>query len=122
MFIPLSNTGATPDIPVGSTVAKIAALRYAHTTAAVLFDEYDRTDKDLFQQLLSAVDKLFFRSLFHCYVGYGTVLMREILDHIYGTYANISPSDLQENKTRFRAPYDANQPIETLIDQLETAV
>ena len=55
-FTPLMNTGPTPDITVRSTTAQIAALRYAHTTAAVLFDEYDRTDKAFFQHLLSAVD------------------------------------------------------------------
>ena len=47
---------------------------------------------------------------------------RDILVHIYKTYANISTSDLQENVTHFRAPYDANYPIDTLIDQMETAV
>ena len=47
---------------------------------------------------------------------------RNILDHIYLTYANISSSDLQENETCFRTPYDANYPIETLIEQAETSV
>ena len=72
-FIPPSNPVATPDIPVGSTAAQITALQYAHTTAAVLFDKYDRMDKALCQQILSAVGKIFFRSLRHRYVGYGTL-------------------------------------------------
>ena len=101
---------------------QIYALQYAHTNAAALFNEYDRTDKSRRQQLLLAVDELFVRSLRHRYVGYGTVSTRDILDHLYVTYANISPSDLQENETHFRAPYDANYPIDTLIDQMETAV
>ena len=50
------------------------------------------------------------------------MLTRNILDHLYATYANISPSDLQENETRFRAQYGANQPIETLIYQVENDV
>ena len=50
------------------------------------------------------------------------MLTRKVLDYLYATYANISPSDLQENKTRFRAPYGANQPIKTLINQVETDV
>ena len=94
-FVPPSNPGATPDIPVKSTVAKIAALRYAHTTVAVLFDNYNRTDKALCQKILSAVDKLFVCSLLHCYVGYDTVSTHDILNHLYATYVNISPSGLQ---------------------------
>ena len=47
--------------------------------------------------------------------------MRNMIDHIYSTYANISTSDLQENETHFRALCDANHPIETLINQVETA-
>ena len=121
-FTPPSNPGATPDIPVGSNVVQISALQYAHTTADKLFDKYNRTEKVLYQQLLSAVDELFVRSLRHRCVGYGTVLTHDIIDHLYATYANISPSGPQENETRLRAPYDANQPIETLIDQVETAV
>ena len=48
-FIPPSNPGATPGITVGSTSAQIAALRYDHTTATILFDRYDSTDKALHQ-------------------------------------------------------------------------
>ena len=94
-FILLSNPGATSGIPVGSTAVQISALQYAHTTTAVLFDMYNHTDKSLLQQLLSAVDKLFVRSLRHQYFGYGTVLTCNILEHLYATYANISTSELQ---------------------------
>ena len=100
----------------------MSALRYANTTAAVLFNHYDRTYKDRCQQLLSDVDKLFVSSLCHHCVGYGTISTYDIIDHLYVTYENIPPSNLQENETRFRASYDANHPIETPIDQVETSV
>ena len=45
-----------------------------------------------------------------------------MLEHLYANYANISPADLQQNDAKLRAPYDANHPIETLIDQVELAV
>ena len=122
MFIPPSSPGTTLDIPVESTATQIAALRYAHTTASILFNKYDRTDKSLCQHFLSDIDKLFVRSLRHFYVRYATVSTRDSLKHLYATYANILPSDLQENETHFCAPYDSNHPIETLNDQVETDV
>ena len=45
-----------------------------------------------------------------------------LLDHIYSTYANISASALQDNDKRLHSPYDSNQPLETLIDQIKNAV
>ena len=44
------------------------------------------------------------------------------MDHLYNTYANIFASALQDNDKRLRAPYDRNQPFETLIGQVENAV
>ena len=62
---------------------------------------------------------MFIRSLRHKYVGYGLTTTRAILDHLYATYANISPTDLQENKAVFCTPYEINQPIESLFDKVE---
>ena len=45
-----------------------------------------------------------------------------LLDHLYSTYTKISTSALQHNDKRLRAPYDRNQPFETLIDQVENTV
>ena len=47
---------------------------------------------------------------------------RALLDHIYSIYANISGFALQDNDKRLQAPYNSNQPFETLIDQVENAV
>ena len=46
----------------------------------------------------------------------------QLTDHLYAVYSNISPSDLQLNDARLRTPCDVNRTIETLIDQVETAV
>ena len=62
------------------------------------------------------------RSLRHKYIGYGKTTTRALLDLLYSTYANISASALQDNEKILRAPYNSNQPFETLIDQVENAV
>ena len=45
-----------------------------------------------------------------------------MLNHLYSTYANIYPSNLQDNDARPRTPYDTNHTIENLTDQIENAV
>ena len=121
-FVVPVNPGAAPVIPTGSTAPQKFDLRYAFKAAEKIFTEYDCTDKALRQQLLSYVDGIFFHSLRHKIIGYGNTATCEMLNHIYFTYANIYPSNLQENYARLRTPYGANRPIENLTDQIENAV
>ena len=113
------NPGSEPIIPANSTGAQITELHYAFDTASALFNEYDRTDKALRQILLSAVDKMFIRSLRHKYVGYGLTTTRTILDHYTPLTPTSPPPYLQENDAVFCTPYYINQPIESLFDRVE---
>ena len=118
-FIVPVNTGSVSIIPANSTGAQITELCYAFDTASALFNEYDRTNKALWQILLSNVDKMFIWPLQHKYVVYGLTTTRAILDHLYATYANISSADQQENNAVFRTPCDIKQPIESHFDRVE---
>ena len=71
--------------------------------------------------LIASVNEMFIRSLLHRYIGYGTTTTRTILEHLYATYANISSSGLQDNNAKLITSYDANFPIEALVDQVEGA-
>ena len=121
-FIPPVNPGPDPVIPAGSTGPQIADIRHQFTTATKLFKQYDATDKALKQLLLGAVDDMFVRSLRNRHIGYANVTTLQILTHLYTTYAQIKPSDLDANHDRMKAPYDCNLPIETFFDQIEDAV
>ena len=121
-FIDNVNPGTEPTIPSITSGLQITNLQYAHDVATTVFNEYDQTDKALWQMFIAAVDKMFIQSLCHRYVEYSTTTTRTILDHMYATYANISSSDLQDNDAKLRAPYDAKFPIEALIDQVEGAI
>ena len=117
-FIVTVNPGSETVITDASTGPQTAELRYAHDVATILFNEYDRTKKSLHQILLSTVDDMFIRYLRHKYVVYITTSTPSILDYLYATYFNISSSDLQDNEKLLRAPYDDNQPIKSLFDQV----
>ena len=119
LFVPPVHPRPKPNIPTG---ASISDLRYHHEEATKIFTKYKNTDKAFCQLLLASTDRLYVLSLRHKYIGYGKTTTRALLDHIYATYANISASALQDNYKRLRAPYDSNQPFETLIDQVENAV
>lgn len=121
-FVPPVNPGAQPTIPIGANATASANIRRTFDEATAIFKEYDSADKALKQILLGAVDDMFVRALQTKYVGYLHVSTRDILDHLYDQYARISSADLQNNDINFKAPYDANQPIERLFDQIENAI
>jgi hypothetical protein len=121
-FVAPINPGPTPDIPVGSTNAQISNIRFTFNADTLIFRNYDMADKALKQLLLGAVDDMFVRSLQTKYIGYLNVSTRQLLDHLYRQYAQISAADLQDNDASLKASYDPNLPIETLFDQVEDAV
>jgi hypothetical protein len=45
-----------------------------------------------------------------------------MIQHLYTEYARISADDLLENDKRFKAPFDANLPIENLFTQIDDGV
>ena len=46
----------------------------------------------------------------------------DLLVHIYTTYGEIGPDDLEENEKRMNESYDATEVVEILFDQIDDAV
>ena len=116
------DPGSEPVISLASTGHQIFEICYAHNIATSVFNEYDRTDKSLCPIIFSTVDDMVIHSLGHKSLGYRTNSTCSILYHLYATYANILSADLQDNDSLLQDPYDANQPIESLLDQVENSL
>jgi hypothetical protein len=121
-FIVPVNPGAQPIIPDAATAAMIAALTRTHTENIRIWREYLATDKGLKQQLIHAVDEMYYKTLRNRITGYASVTTRNILEHLYLTYGHISPADLADNDATMKSAYDPSQPIEVLFDQIEEAL
>jgi hypothetical protein len=120
--LPPANPGANPILPDNATVAFIAKLTRQHAASLRIWKEHLSTNKTLKQQLLAAIDDIYYRSLRNRITGYANVTTFAILHHLYDTYGNISPTDPIDNDTRMKAPYDPSQPIELLFDQFDDAI
>jgi hypothetical protein len=121
-LFPPENPGASPNVPYAATDSQVATLIREHKTETQLFKEYIATDKALKQQVIAAVDSMYLKTLRNRITGLATVTTLEMLTHLYTSYGRLTPADLQDNDTCFRKPYDPNQPIEALFDQIEDAV
>jgi hypothetical protein len=109
-------------IPYVATDSQLATLLRVHKAETNLFKEYMATDKALKQQVIAAVDTTYLKTLRNRVTGFATATTLELPTNLYTAYGRLTPADLQGNDTRLRQPYDPNQPIEALFDQIEEAV
>jgi hypothetical protein len=52
-------------------------------------------------------------------VGYATILARDMLDHLFETYSNITAIDLEINFENTRRAWYPQQPVESLFKQIQ---
>jgi hypothetical protein len=69
--------------------------------------------------LIEAFNDAYLNALSDEIVGYTTCTSLQILTHLLTFYAMIAPTELTQNYERLNTPYDPNQPIETLFQQIQ---
>jgi hypothetical protein len=52
-------------------------------------------------------------------VGYANISARDMLDHLFETYGNITAVDLEINFEHMRRAWDPQKPVETLFKQIQ---
>jgi hypothetical protein len=112
--VPPANPGATTIIPAGATGIQISSIRHTYSEAKNLFVEYNSTNK--------ALNSLYLQTLNHCITGFANVTTQQMLMHLYSRYGRLTPSNLQENDAQMKQPYNANEPIKTLFQQIKDGI
>jgi hypothetical protein len=115
------NTGASPEVVVGTTAAVIAELTRLHREAAQVYRTYHNVDQAIKKLILEAFDDEYLNALSNEVVGYANCTSLDLLTHLLTFYAMIAPTELTQNYERLNTPYDPNQPIETLFQQIQDA-
>jgi hypothetical protein len=52
-------------------------------------------------------------------VGFANITAREMLDHLFMNYGNITAVDLENNFEHMRCAWDPQQPVESLFKQIQ---
>jgi hypothetical protein len=71
--------------------------------------------------IIDSFDDAYLNALSDEIVGYANCTSLQILTHFLTYYAMIAPIELTQNYERLNTPYDPNQPIETLFQQIQDA-
>jgi hypothetical protein len=122
LFVLPAHPGQHPVHLPGATAAQISEANRLHDVLLRTWQLTQATDKALKQLLLAALDPMYVHTLRHRLTGFAAISTRQLLDHLYLKYGRISAQDLEVNDKRLKAPYDVNQPIETLFDQISQAI
>jgi hypothetical protein len=115
------NPGASPEVVVGMTAAVIAELTQIHREATQVYRTYHNVDQAIKKLILEAFDDAYFNALLDKVVGDANCTSLDLLTHLLTFYAMIAPTELTQNYERLNMPYDPNQPIETLFQQIQDA-
>jgi hypothetical protein len=116
-----NNPGASTEVVAGMTAAVIAEMTRLHREATQVYCTYHNVDQAIKKLIIEAFDDTYLNALSDEVVGYANCTSLELLTHLLTFYTMIEPTELTQNCERLNTPYDPNQPIETLFQQIQDA-
>jgi hypothetical protein len=121
IFLVPKNPGASAKVMVGMMAAVISELTRLHREATQVYRTYHNVDQAIKKLILKAFDDTYLNALLDEVVGYANCTSPDLLTHLLTLYAMIAPPEIMQNYERLKTPYDPNQPIEMLFQQIQDA-
>jgi hypothetical protein len=115
------NPGPSAPFMTGMAVAVIAETTRLHREVTQVYRTYNNVDQAIKKLLIEAFDDTYLNALSDQIVGYANCTSLQILTHLLTFYAMIAHTELTQNYERLNTPYDPNQPIEMLFQQIQDA-
>jgi hypothetical protein len=110
--------GRAPETTDG-TAAQISAARHVWEEDIQTYQTYTSAQQALKKQIISVFEPMYLEILSDNMVGYANISARDMLDHLFETYGNITSVDLEINFEHMRQAWDPHQPVETLFNQIQ---
>jgi hypothetical protein len=116
-----NNPGPSAAVVAGMTAAVIAETTRLHREATQLYRKYHNVDQAIKKLTIESFDDAYMNALSDEILGYANCTSLQFLTHLLTYYAMIAPTELTQNYERLNTPYNPNQPIETLFQQIQDA-
>jgi hypothetical protein len=84
-----------------------------------VYRTYHNVDQAIKKLIIESFDDAYLNALSDEILGYANCTSLQLLTHLLIYYALIAPTELTHNYKRLNTPYDPNQPIETLSQQIQ---
>jgi hypothetical protein len=108
------HPGNLPTHVAGSTAAQITQTNREYDYTVGQFKLYTTVSEKLKKLILDAVDAKYLAALEDETMGFATVTPAAMLTHLFDTYGDIKPIDLDANRDRLTAPWVPEQSLEDL--------
>jgi hypothetical protein len=82
---------------------------------------YRNVDQAIKKLIIKSFDDAYINAISDEIVDYANCTPLQLLTHLLTYYAMIASTDLTQNYERLNAPYDPNQPIDMLFQQIQDA-
>jgi hypothetical protein len=115
----------TPNAPgrapatTDGTAAQISAARHIWEEDVQTYRTNTSVQQALKKQIISVFEPMYLEILNDNMVGYANISARDMLDHLFDTYGNITAVNLEINFEHMRRAWDPQQPVETLFKQIQ---
>jgi hypothetical protein len=115
----------TPNAPgrapatTDGTAAQISTARHVWEEDVQTYRTCTSVQQALKKQIISVFEPMYLEILNDNMVGYANISARDMLDHLFETYGNITAVDLEINFEHMRRAWDPQQPVETLFKQIQ---
>jgi hypothetical protein len=116
-----NNPGPSAVVVAGMTAAIIAETTLLHREATQVYRTYDIVDQAIKKLIIKSFDDAYLNALSDAIVVYANCTSLQLLTHLLTYYDMIAPTELMQNYERLNTPYDPNQLIETLFQQIQDA-
>jgi hypothetical protein len=99
--------------------AQISTARHVWEEDVQTYRTYTSVQQALKKKIISVFKPMYLDILNDNMVGYANISARDMLDHLFETYGNITAVDLEINFEHMRWAWDPQQPAETLFKQIQ---
>jgi hypothetical protein len=101
------------------TAAQISAAHHIWEEDVQTYRTYTSVQQALEKQIISVFEPIYVDVLNDNMVGFANISARDMLDHLFSTYGNITSVDLEINFEHMRRAWDPQQPVESLFKQIQ---
>jgi hypothetical protein len=101
------------------TAARISAAHHIWEEDVQTYQTYTSVQQALKKQIISVFEPMYLDILNDNMVRYANISARDMLNHLFETYGNITAVDLKINFEHMRRAWDPQQPVESLFKQIQ---
>jgi hypothetical protein len=101
------------------TAAQISAARHIWEEEVQTYRTYTYVQQALKKKIINIFEPMYLDVLNDDTVGFVNISARDMLDHLFTTYGNITTVDLENKFEHMRRAWDPQQPVESLFKKIQ---